>query len=185
MNHIPSYKTVARKYAQAFLTIYESEITHDDIKKINDAEKYLRNNKKILTLLSIPVSQQKTQQAMIENMIAYFSLKNCFISLFSLILSRHHTHLIPQIFWYINQIYKYQHDTIDCLIISSHDLTQTAIDSIVRFFKGMTGKNTIYTHIIDKKLIAGIRLQSPEYLWEYSVRKQIQSIAHSCENRGS
>lgn len=184
MNHTASDETVARKYAQAFLTIFAHEIMLDDIKKLAETEQYLRTNKKILSLLSIPVANEKTQQAMIEKIVTHFSLKNCFTNLFLLILSRHHSHLIPHVLWYINQLYKKQHDTIDCLITSSHDLTQTTIDSITRFFKDITGKNVIYYHTIDKKLIAGIRLQSPEYLWEYSVHKQIQSIAHSCENRG-
>jgi len=184
MNYPSSDETVTRKYAQAFITVFSPEITLDDIQKIEIAENYLRTNKKILTLLSIPLLDEKIQQTMIADLINHFSLKKYFSPLFSLILSRRHSLLIPDIFWYISQLYKEQHEIIDCAIISSHNLTQTTIDSIKRFFEHITGKNAIYSHMIDKKLIAGIRLQSLKCMWEYSVHKQIQSIAHGSESRG-
>jgi F0F1-type ATP synthase delta subunit len=37
-------------------------------------------------------------------------------------------------------------------------------------------KNIIATPIIETSLIAGLRLQSNNNLWEYSVRKQIQTL---------
>ena len=61
-------------------------------------------------------------------------------------------------------------------ISSSHDITQQDLDAIERFLVNQTGLSIIYTYAIDKKLIAGIRLQSNTLLWECSINKQLTQI---------
>ena len=51
------------------------------------------------------------------------------------------------------------------------------------FLERNSGKKSMCTFAIDNRLIAGIRAQSTEYIWEYSVRKQLQSL-RAPENKG-
>ena len=67
--------------------------------------------------------------------------------------------------------------SIDFSIKSAHHLDPKQITSIKQFLGRLVGKNIIATPAIDTSLIAGLRLQSNNNMWEYSVRKQIQALS--------
>ena len=67
-------------------------------------------------------------------------------------------------------------------IQTAQEIDDKQLESIKRFLGHLVNKNIIGIPSIDTSLIAGLRLQSNEYMWEYSVRKQIKAL-QALENK--
>lgn len=59
-------------------------------------------------------------------------------------------------------------------------LTDEQVAAIHEFLHEKTGKKIILIMVIDSSLLAGIRLQSETFLWEYSIGRQLQALRASC-----
>ena len=109
-------------------------------------------------------------------MIDYFSLPHQCSSLFLVLIKHNRSFYIPDVLLYVAQLYKKREGLLDFLIQSAHELTEQNKQVCKRFLATMTGKTIMCRSVVDKTLIAGLRLQSDEYRWEYSVRKQLESL---------
>ena len=77
---------------------------------------------------------------------------------------------------WITRLYKEHIDSVEFSIISAQEINDQQIESIKQFLSRLINKKIIGTPSIDTSLIAGLRLQSNEYLWEYSIRKHINAL---------
>jgi ATP synthase F1 delta subunit len=179
MNGSMAEVVVARKYAQAFVNVYAEEVSLRMLTLFDTASSFLRTNRNVILLLSLPHMDQEQRVQMVHQLVDYFSLPSQCEQLFTVLLSHNRSFLIPIVLWYIVQIYKKRVNIIDFSILSSDELDSIALEQIKRFLEHKTGKEIMYSHRVDKKLIAGICLSSDEYVWEYSVRKHINAIARS------
>jgi ATP synthase F1 delta subunit len=177
MNYTAIDKNVAKKYAQAFMSVFPKSCTFNDIGKIEIARKFLQKNKKSLFFLQLPQFNEERKKSMVADLIGHFSLPHIFAKLFLLLIAHNRSFYIPDVLWFISEIYKEQTHSIDFSIKSAHHLDPKQITSIKQFLGRLIGKNIIATPTIDKSLIAGLRLQSNNNMWEYSVRKQIQALS--------
>ena len=78
--------------------------------------------------------------------------------------------------WWQTQLYKNQINSIEFSIQSAQEIDDKQFESIKQFLGRLTNKKIIGIPSVDTSPIAGLRLQSNEYLWEYSVRKQIKAL---------
>lgn len=170
---------VARKYAQAFVNVHAAAVSVRLLDCFLKAESFLQRQHDVLFLLSIPYLEQQQRNQMVKTLVAYFSLPIQCEQLFLLMILQHRFFLIPEVLWHIAQIYKKRVNTLAFHITSSHELDEAELTEIKLFLEYKTGKEIIYSYDIDKNLIAGIRLTSEEYTWEYSVRKHINALACS------
>ena len=176
MNYVPVDKNIAKKYAQAFMAVFPKSLTLNDSSKIETAQKFLQKHKSTLLFLQLPQYDEKRKESMVSDLIGHFSLPHVFTKLLLLLISHNRSFYIPDVLWFIIELYKEQTNSVNFSIQSAHSLDQKQIESIKQFLGRLTGKNIIATPIIDTSLIAGLRLQSNNNLWEYSVRKHIQAL---------
>jgi ATP synthase F1 delta subunit len=176
MNYVPVDKNIAKKYAQAFMTVFPKSLTLNDSSTIETAQKFLQKHKQTLLFLQLPQLDGKLRESMIADLIGHFSLPHVFAKLFLLLITHNRSFYIPDVLWFIIELYKEQTNSVNFFIQSAHALDQKQIESIKQFLKHRVGKNIIATPVIDTSLIAGLRLHSNNNLWEYSVRKQIKAL---------
>ncbi len=176
INNVPINKNTAKKYACAFMTVFPKILTLNDINKIKIAQTFLQTHKRTLFFLQLPQFDHNRKQSMISDLVGYFSLPVIFTKLLELLIKHNRSFYIPDVFFFIIEIYKEQTHSIDFSLQSSHALDHEQIESIKQFLGQRIGKNIIATPIINKSLIAGLRLQSNTIMWEYSVRKQINAL---------
>jgi F-type H+-transporting ATPase subunit delta len=180
VNHTPVNKNIAKKYAQAFMAVFPKSLTFADMGKIEIAQKFLRAHKHILLFLQLPQFDHERKKSMVADLIGHFSLPDQLSAIILLLITRNRSFYIPDVLTSINELYKKQTNCIEFSLKSAHNLNSTHIESIRQFLKRLLDKNIITTSSIDTSLIAGIRLQSNDYLWEYSIRKHIQTL-HALE----
>ena len=176
MNNKPVDINVAKKYAKAFMAVYPKSLGLSDIGKIETAQFFLQSHKRTLFFLQLPQFDRERKEAMIVDLIGHFSLPDTFARLFYLLITHNRSFYIPDVLWFIIELYKEDTNSINFSIKSTHPLKETHICAIKRFLGQKMGKNIIAIPSIDTSLIAGLRLQSNDHIWEYSVRKQIKTL---------
>lgn len=180
MNENEAQAQLAKKYAQAFINSYSSQITADDHKKIPQLQDFFRSHKKSLGFLWIPHITDKEKITLLTNaLVGKFGLSSIFEHLIKLLVMHKRGILLVQTLAHIDVLYKKKHNILAFAITSSHHLPETAQQSIVKFLAQQTGCAIMYTYTVDTRLIAGLRLQSDALLWEFSIAKQLQSISQS------
>lgn len=176
MNNTPVNKNIAYKYAKAFMAVFPKSLTFTDIGKIEIAQNFLQTQNQILLFLQLPQFDQEKKESMVADLIGHFSLPDHFSAIILLLIAHNRSFYIPAVFSSIIQLYQEQTNSVKFSIKSAQNINEKQIESIKQFLGRLLDKNIIGTVSIDTSLIAGLRLQSSDYLWEYSVRKQIQTL---------
>lgn len=176
MNGTPIDKNIAKKYAQAFLNVFPKAFGFGDLKKIDAAQFFLQTHKRTLFFLQLPQFDQERKKSMVADLIDYFSLPHNFATIIFLLIQHNRSFYIPDVLLWITRLYKDQINSAEFSIQTAQEINDTQLESIKKFLSHLTHKKIIGVPSINTSLIAGLRLQGNEYLWEYSIRKQIKAL---------
>jgi F0F1-type ATP synthase delta subunit len=114
-----------------------------------------------------------------------YELPRAINALWALLIAHKRVLLVPTCIEEICLLFEQRENIQRFVISSSHDLDVKSIAIIKDYLERETGKNVIEEVVLDKRLIAGIRLQSDDYIWEYDVRKQLRTLSSLLANKGS
>jgi ATP synthase F1 delta subunit len=180
VNHTPVDREISQKYAKAFMAVFPKSCTLMDIGKITIAKNFLQTHKQTLLFLQLPQFDQERKKSMVADLLSHFSLPHQLSSLMLLLITHNRSFYIPDVLLCITQLYKEQTNSIEFSLKSAQPMNEKQIESIKQFLGQLLNKNIITRSSVDTSLIAGLRLQSNEYLWEYSVRQHIKTL-HALE----
>lgn len=112
-----------------------------------------------------------------ENLAQTFALGACRIELLVRLLDgQGRLLLLPDIMRHVFELYKRQHQLLFCTIKTSHELSEDQKDVLVAFVGEISGEEVVFSVKIDRSLIAGIRVEGDEMVWESSVARQLRAI---------
>lgn len=172
-----SQSPVARKYAQAYLNVFSDQHTFEDFCSLWRASQFLSEHHSLLFYLSLPMIHETDKKRFIDLFFEKFHLFDSLKQLFYLLLKNKHIFLAIDVLQDIYSLYKMQYGISELKISSSLDLSEEKIAEITNFFIKLSGLERVVVHCsVNPALIAGIRLQSETYLWEYSVAQQLQKL---------
>lgn len=166
---------LASKYAQAFVNLYSYKIFENDFFNILNAHNELSDNTNILFLMNFAFVKDNPD-FFVDKLINEFSLIKEFKVILKVLIESNRVILFKKILEFI--IWKYQDFTNKQYfkIFLSDELKDNQIESIKIFLMKLTNNDIIYKYEVDKKLIAGIKALSFNFLWEYSIYSQLQSL---------
>ena len=73
-------------------------------------------------------------------------------------------------------IYKHEHNEIDVMLSTAHEILPEQVAALTEFFTS-NSKGNVTMHVVrDPSLIAGVRMQSETWLWEDSVAKKLRAL---------
>lgn len=166
---------IAKRYAQAFLNT--TSFSLEDFKKVQQAVFFLEQHPEVFVLLKIPLLDASVKRTALEKkIIENFGLPKSFITLLDVLVVKKRSELILDVLKNILVIYKEQNNVQLFTISSSSILDEAQMDVIKKFLKNKTNATVLTTFCHDTNLIAGVRMQSDELQWEYSVAKQLKQI---------
>lgn len=176
---------LAAKYAKAFLNLYKEEIDLESMNKILFLEKFLREHKNFyvyLEMSSVPIDEKvKALKKLIQN----FKLQNQMINLFLLLYRHNRIDFFDKILLQINNLFRIRSKILEFKIFTSHELSDEEKRDMVSFIKSKIKKYEINAQFhLDPSLLVGIRFQSSHYLWEKSIKKQLQHIYNELIEKG-
>ena len=109
-------------------------------------------------------------------LIDHYKLPSFFEKLITLLVHDKRAPLMSRVLKELVALYRKKHTIVFFEITSSHGLTHEQLDNIEQFLARKTGCDIIYKYEVDTTLIAGLRLQSDAFVWEYSIRKQLENM---------
>ncbi len=172
-----SQSPIARKYAQAYLHVFGQQHTFQDFCSLWRASQFLSEHHSLLFYLSLPMIKDEDKKRFIDLFFEKFHLFDSLKQLFYLLLKNKHIFLTIDVLQDIYSLYKMDHKISELKIMSSSDLSEEKIREIKDFFMQKTGlEHIVIRYSVNPALIAGLRLQSETYLWEYSIAKQLQKL---------
>jgi F-type H+-transporting ATPase subunit delta len=170
------YMVLAKKYAQAFLNLYIQSLSYDDYTTFKTAAEALKNNHSFFSLLNIPTLSLKQKTDALFAVLESLHISSSLNPLIKLIIKHQRIFLIPELFEALVQIYEQRKKIIPFTIMCSHTLQPQSLETLKKFLSKKTDAHITYNFVVNKKLIAGIRMRSDLFLWEYSVAKQLRTI---------
>lgn len=169
---------IATRYAQAFLNLFS--LTDSDLENMEQAIDFLKQHPEIFTFLKIPLlDPQIKRDALEESVIEKFELPKSFEKMVEVLIAKKRSELLLLVLEQIRTLYQEQHDIQMFQISSSSELTDTQKKVLEDYLSDATHATIETAYDVDTHLIAGIRMQSDELQWEYSIAKQLKKIRAS------
>lgn len=166
---------ISQKYARAFLNVFT--LANSDIKKLADAITFLDQHPKIGIFLKIPLlDSQVKYNALKESIIERFELPASFGVLVQVLIHKKRSELLLPVLEQIKKQYQKQHHITPFSISSSSQLPDVQKEILEKYLADVTGDTIDAQYTIDKKLIAGVRMQSDELQWEDSIAHRLKKI---------
>jgi F-type H+-transporting ATPase subunit delta len=167
---------IAKKYAQAFLNIFIDDISMEDFHNFCDASHFFSRNKQLLFFLAWPAVHNNVKVQAMHQAFERFKLGKPFTRLIDILSLHKRTYLVLDVLKQLCSLYKERKGIMLFTVAGSHKLANDDLEIIKQFLANVTGRDIIYNYAIDKNLIAGIRMQSDTFLWEYSINRQLAQL---------
>ncbi|MCL4361448.1 ATP synthase F1 subunit delta [Candidatus Dependentiae bacterium] len=167
---------LSKKYAKAFLNIFFADINLEFINKLSVLVQQLKHNHKAKAYMQMVSISDQEKKKVITKMLSSFGLDNNLDKLIDILIKNKRLYLLFLILEQIEQKYKERENIIDITFKSANELDEKERKVIEDFFAKKVGKKVFYKYLIDKNLIAGVKLIGDNYLWEYSLAQKLNSI---------
>ena len=164
---------LARCYAKAFLNISGDAITETDFSAMCKGYDFFFQRKRLSFLMQLSALPKKIKNDGIEILRKELGLSPVFNQLLFLIIEKKHSFLFAELFRQLCFEYRRRNTITLFYVYSSIELLQEQKKVIKKFLHSLSGKRVICFYKIDTSLIAGIRLQSDDLLWENSIRQRL------------
>lgn len=171
--------TIARKYAIAFLNYIGTSLAAGHSQILKKAVYDFERHTDYITLLKVPTIFNTTKK---KGLLAWFRALEIpldITKLLDVLIEHQRLFLFPVVLQELCDESDIRNNVEEFSLQATVALDKDQIDSIVTFLEHKTGKHIRITQILNKNLIAGIRLQSDIHVWEYSLRQRLREIAKS------
>jgi F-type H+-transporting ATPase subunit delta len=167
---------IAKRYAVAFLNIYFDQIDDDEIMFIVRMESFLKQNKMFYVYLRIPTISESVKKKALLKIFKEFCVKKPLEKLCFLLLEDGRIEILDMVLNQVVQCYRQRKGVTSFKITTSHDLSKDEKEKVILFVRYLAKNEVIAKFFVDEKIIAGLRIQSKNFLWERSVSKQLRDV---------
>ncbi|HSW75559.1 MAG TPA: F0F1 ATP synthase subunit delta [Candidatus Saccharimonadales bacterium] len=175
---IYSQSLVAKQYAKAYLLEFENLLTLADIENMKSAVRFFRRHHNFMSLVSLMTKIHERKHVMIDEIFSHFSLHSSLKKLVTILLRHKRLLYFAQVLQDICSLFEMRSGVLHVTIQTATPLTESEIAKFESFFAKLSGKRIISQVHIDPSLIAGVRMQSDIYLWEYSIAARLRHLRH-------
>lgn len=168
---------IAKKYAQAYINVYPEQITQQLAAHIQSFVSFLKARRTVLFYMQLASIPQETIQSTLYHLLASYHVSGSLTVLVDMLIKDKRISLLPQVFEALIALYKERHHIVDFVIASSHQLSEKQLERLKNFLEKKLHKEIHYKAVIDKRLIAGIKMYSDNWYWEHSIRRQLNGLS--------
>lgn len=170
---------VSKKYAQAYIKEYQDTLGIDEVKNFKVVIQFFRQHHNFLSIMSILVGKEDGFENLLHELQSHFLLPKSIKKLISVLVEHKKLHILAQVLQDIYCLYMLNNNLLEVTITTAEPLEEEQKQRFEEFFKKLSGKNIMSNVILDESLIAGIRMQSDLFLWEYSIKSRIAKISRN------
>lgn len=170
------YNRLAISYARAFLDCFGDTITLHSLPALQQAVVLFKQHQRQLALaLACHVEATKVTPSLTKICVTAGAPASC-ARIIELLAQHNRLELLPEVLAQISEQYKLRHHIVDCTVSSSHKLGEQECATITKFLAKKTHQTVMPQYVVNKKLIAGVRIVGDALFWEYSVRRYLEKI---------
>jgi len=178
-------KLLAHKYASAYVATLGASLTRAEYERLRAFGAFIKKYDRSLVILSVPVIADYEKRLALERLSELYELPPSINALWALLITHKRVLLVPLCIEELCLLFEQRAHIQRFVVSSSHELDVKSLALIKEYLERSTGKTIVEEVVVDKRLIAGIRLQSDDYIWEHSVRKQLRTLSSLLANKGS
>ena len=170
---------LARRYARAFLNVFSSSLSPQDLESFKEMARFLTKHSHACFLMELSLLPEQTKIKAVTDLCKQFKLPAFCQKLWMLLIKHQRTSLLPEILYLIVDLHQHDAHIMTFTVSSSVDLSDQQKQKIEKFLHTHVKGSVSCSYVLDKKLIAGIRLQSDSLLWENSVQGSLRMLHES------
>lgn len=163
-------------YVQAFLNLYYDTLKTANKDVLERAHFFFKTKKSLYFLLESPLLNDSYKLANLKKVRIDLSLPESFDNLIKLLIAHKKTSLLQNFFLILDQELQKRNNQISFVVFFAGHITQLDKDTIQLFLEQATGKYIMCEYRNDPDLIAGIRLQSSQFLLDDSIKGRLGKI---------
>lgn len=172
-------RPVARNYARAFLNVFDTQLSKEDMKNLSAAVSFLKKHRRAVFLLTVPTIKRDVKRKGVRELCARFRLSGCYERLFDVLFDHRRSSLLLQVLESVLHEYDHRHNIVMISVSSSVALQAAQKEKIQSFVQNHFNGVKQYRFTVDPTLIAGVKISSGTLLWESSVQKYLRACARS------
>ncbi len=170
---------LARRYAQAFLDLVYDQMEMSDIASFEHAEIFFKTHQHACFLMDLSLLSGESKREAVRTIISTYHLPSLVEELLVLLITQKRSALIADVLSQFVGLYKKRAGIMTFFIDSSLPLSDEEKNHIESFLKEQVQAIVLCSYRVTPELVAGIRIQNENYLWEYSVQAQLRAISTS------
>lgn len=171
-----SQSIVAKQYAKAYLRECGSSLTLADVVNMKLAVSFFRRHHNFMSLVSLLCVAKQSEFTIIDELFQHFSLPESLKKLVPILINHKRLVLFAHILQDICCLYFILNNLLELTIVTATPLDDQEVAQFEQFFIKLSGKQIISSVLLDKSLIAGVRMQSEFFLWEYSIAARLRTL---------
>lgn len=171
-----SQSFVAKLYAKAYFAEYGNTLTFDDIVSIKSTISFFRRHHNFVSLVSLLLSSNKSSNVVIEELFEHFALPQTLKKLIGVLILHKRLILFSQVLQDLCCLYFLANNILEVTISTVVPFEDHELEKFEIFFIKLSGKSIKSNVVLDQSLIAGVRMQSDLFLWQYSIASRIQNL---------
>lgn len=165
------------RYAHAFFNVFQDKFTQTSIAALKKAITYLKAHQSSIALLQLAHSAPQVKERALLDSLAQLGIDATLLQpLIHVLITDKRISLLVAILEQLPTLY-YEHNAMELFTVrSTEPLTSEQKVWITNFLANATGKKIILNPIIDRSLIAGLRILSENLYFEKSVRACLNQL---------
>lgn len=169
-------KALARLYAQAFEQVFTTQLSDAVVQQLWQAVKVLTAQSSVSFYLGLTVISDVEKEKALATFFTGYGCAALLAPLLKLLAEHKRLFLIGEVVEQIIAVYQERHGIVEAQLKTAQPLSAEQQRFIEQYLCTSTAKKVRLTQEIDQTLIAGIRVESAQWLWEYSVAQQLRAI---------
>ncbi|MBP7215412.1 MAG: ATP synthase F1 subunit delta [Candidatus Kapabacteria bacterium] len=175
-------KRIAQRYAKALFLIAQDEqkmeILHNNILYIQNV---LQKSRDLTLLLKNPIISPNKKIRILEDIFGS-NVDDIIIKFLIFVVKKNRENLVSNILAEFIDMYNEANNLVEVEIVSAHPLNDQSKEKIIESVSKLINKNVIPRYKINPKIIGGIQLKFADYLYDASVKKQLETLNNILSN---
>lgn len=167
---------LARRYAQAFLSLVFDTLTTADVIAFEAVHRFFKTHQPACFLMDLSLLDSDSKKKALMALIQRFKLPSSCYALMSLVIAHHRAALLPVVFHQLADLYQKRAGIMPFEVQSSLALSDEEKKIIEKFLKEQVHEQVLCSYAVQPELIAGVRIFNERYLWEYSAHAQLRAL---------
>lgn len=172
---------LARRYARAFLNVFEDSFTPQAMEALIALVIFLKKHAHACFLMELSFLSVDAKKEAVRDLCLRFKVTEGVQRLFLLLIDHQRTSLAPDVFDAVIDLYKRKENYVYFSVSTTCELSDQQKKMIEEFLQDQVKGMVFCSYAIDKTLIAGIRMQSDNWLWENSVKSRLRTLQQTLQ----